>query len=512
LRRRPDEGRIAAEQLVRDARQRVDVTARIEMPVPGHLLGAHVRRRAHRNAGAREPLRSAGTRDGQRDPEISQHGLAVMQQDIFGFDVAVQDAVPVRVVEGTGERPDHVDRLVDGQGTLALEPAAQRSALHQGHDVVEVAADRSRIEERQDVRVLELSGDSDFAEEPVGADDRADFGAEYLDRDLPVVLEVGGEVHHRHAALADLAVELVAAGEAVLEIVEEVGHDVTKLDQPLRNLQTAVDLFFCIEEGRGDADLPVPYGHVHRRALKGLPDLGHRLRSEHGHDGGPVSGGREQFVALPGESVVEALAQGHGVRLDAADAYALEVGECRRELLHRTKSPAAVVELPGGLIELEVVVGKLLFDLEFTVPVDLQALEHLLPYIEGSDAETGQHPLVRPRADGIHTRRLYIQLDGPEALDDVRVQDGAMRVGQVGEGTQVMAKSVQVGHPRHRHDAGPAVDEGLEVLHTDGAVAISRDSELDPLRRFEGPIQDELGRVVEVVDHDVVARLELHSL
>src|SRR6185437_13675154 len=153
----------------------------------------------------------------------------------------------------------------------------------------------------------------------------------------------------------------------------------------------------------------------------------------------------------------------------------------RRELLHRTKSPAAVVELPGGLIELEVVVGKLLFDLEFTVPVDLQALEHLLPYIEGSDAETGQHPLVRPRADGIHTRRLYIQLDGPEALDDVRVQDGAMRVGQVGEGTQVMAKSVQVGHPRHRHDAGPAVDEGLEVLHTDGAVAISRDSELDSL-------------------------------
>ena len=56
--------------------------------------------------------------------------------------------------------------------------------------------------QRQDVRVLEIGGGLDLAQEPLGADHRGQLGAQDLDRDLAVVLEVLREVHRGHAALA----------------------------------------------------------------------------------------------------------------------------------------------------------------------------------------------------------------------------------------------------------------------------------------------------------------------
>ena len=66
--------------------------------------------------------------------------------------------------------------------------------------------------QRQDVRVLEVGGGLDLAQEPLGADDRGQLGPQHLDRDLAVVLEVLGEVDGGHAALAELALEAVAVG------------------------------------------------------------------------------------------------------------------------------------------------------------------------------------------------------------------------------------------------------------------------------------------------------------
>src|SRR4029077_16832544 len=77
----------------------------------------------------------------------------------------------------------------------------------------------------QDVGVLELRGDPDFPEEAVGADERRDFRAEHFEGDLAVVLQVRGEEHHRHSALADLAVEAVAVGETGPELVEDFVHN-----------------------------------------------------------------------------------------------------------------------------------------------------------------------------------------------------------------------------------------------------------------------------------------------
>ena len=51
-----------------------------------------------------------------------------------------------------------------------------------------------------------------------GADDGGELGAEHLEGDLPVVLEVVGEVDGRHAALAQLALDAVALVERPVQL------------------------------------------------------------------------------------------------------------------------------------------------------------------------------------------------------------------------------------------------------------------------------------------------------
>ena len=57
------------------------------------------------------------------------------------------------------------------------------------------------------MRVLQVGGELDLGQEPLGADDRGELGPQHLERHLAVVPEVVGEVDRRHAARADLALE-----------------------------------------------------------------------------------------------------------------------------------------------------------------------------------------------------------------------------------------------------------------------------------------------------------------
>ena len=73
-------------------------------------------------------------------------------------------------------------------------------ALDEGHDVEQEAVGLARVEQRQDVGMLEIGGDLDLGQEALGADDGGELGAEHLDRDVAVVAQVVGEVDRRHAA------------------------------------------------------------------------------------------------------------------------------------------------------------------------------------------------------------------------------------------------------------------------------------------------------------------------
>jgi hypothetical protein len=58
--------------------------------------------------------------------------------------------------------------------------------------------------------VLQIRGDSDLAQEPLGAEDRAELGIENFHGDVAVVLEIAREVDGRHPAAPDFALDAIA--------------------------------------------------------------------------------------------------------------------------------------------------------------------------------------------------------------------------------------------------------------------------------------------------------------
>ena len=67
--------------------------------------------------------------------------------------------------------------------------------------------------------MLEPGAEPDLAEEAIGTERLGQLGAEDLERDHPVMLQVAGEIHDRHAAAAELALNAVAVGQSSLEAI-----------------------------------------------------------------------------------------------------------------------------------------------------------------------------------------------------------------------------------------------------------------------------------------------------
>ena len=67
------------------------------------------------------------------------------------------------------------------------------------------------------LRVLQIGGDANLAQESLDAEHGAELGVEHLERDETVVLEITREVHRGHAAATELALDRVAARQCVAE-------------------------------------------------------------------------------------------------------------------------------------------------------------------------------------------------------------------------------------------------------------------------------------------------------
>ena len=118
---------------------------------------------------------------------------------------------------------------------LAVEPLAERSPLDERHHVEEEPVGVARVEQREDVRVLERRGGPDLEHEPVGAEHGGELGPQHLDRHLAVVLQVVGQIDRGHAALAELALEPVAVGEGGGEAGRDFAHRTTHAASFLSN-------------------------------------------------------------------------------------------------------------------------------------------------------------------------------------------------------------------------------------------------------------------------------------
>ena len=138
-----------------------------------------------------------------------------MQQNVFRLDVAMNHAVPMRVVESARYFGGDSHRVGDWKLLFPVETLPQRFALDIRHHVVRPAAqlavaDQSRVDQTQDVRMLQVRGDFDFVEESIRAQRRGDLGVENLDGDFAFVFLVVREEHGCHSATTQLTFDRVA--------------------------------------------------------------------------------------------------------------------------------------------------------------------------------------------------------------------------------------------------------------------------------------------------------------
>ena len=72
--------------------------------------------------------------------------------------------------------------------------------------------------------MVQLGGHPDLAQETFAPQHLRQMGSEHLERDIAIVLEVAREIDHRHAAVADLALDRVPASEGGRELVLQSGQ------------------------------------------------------------------------------------------------------------------------------------------------------------------------------------------------------------------------------------------------------------------------------------------------
>ena len=119
----------------------------------------------------------------------------------------------MRVPERLGDLLRQIDRFIDRELLLAIQLVAQRRPFDEGHRVEQPPVRLARIEDADDVRVLQGATDLDLAQETFGAKRRGELRIEHLERDELVVDQVVRQIHDRHPALTELALEPVLLRE-----------------------------------------------------------------------------------------------------------------------------------------------------------------------------------------------------------------------------------------------------------------------------------------------------------
>ncbi len=139
--------------------------------------------------------------------------MAIGEEDVLRLHVAVHEILAMGVIERGAHVARDADRFRHRYPMVAQQPLAQRTVGHVRRDVIEQPAGLTRVDQRQDVGMGEARGDLDLPQEPLGAERCGQLGMQDLDGDSAAVLGILGEVHRRHTAPAELALDAVAAGE-----------------------------------------------------------------------------------------------------------------------------------------------------------------------------------------------------------------------------------------------------------------------------------------------------------
>ena len=223
---------VAAEQLVGDAGQRVDVGGgRGAPPVPD--LGGDIGRRAdHRVAGLGViyvAILWQFRAQQASDAEVGDQRLAeAIEQDVGRLQVAMDHAPPVRVVQRPSRVAQQLHRVEPRQRPLLLQ-ASRQGACGQVHGDIQPAVGLAHLEDRDDVRVPQGGARARLlVEAPYKRRVAQQVGAQDFERDLSFQRRVCGSVDCRKTAAADslqdrVFAELLSVGHNCLTIARS-GH------------------------------------------------------------------------------------------------------------------------------------------------------------------------------------------------------------------------------------------------------------------------------------------------
>ncbi len=161
---------------------------------------------------------------GSGDAEIRHERVTRIEQDVGWLDVPVDHVAAVRVAQRIGHLACDPERVADRELAFPGEAVPQGLALDVGHDVVDQPIGLVRIVQRQDVRVVETSGDLNLAQESGRSHIGGQLGAEHFHGYRALVLEVVGQEDSRHPALPQFPLDLVAGGKRVADAFEQLHH------------------------------------------------------------------------------------------------------------------------------------------------------------------------------------------------------------------------------------------------------------------------------------------------
>ncbi len=152
-------------------------------------------------------------------PEVGQHRVLALQQDVGGLDVAVHDPGAVRGVERLRDLDDDRRRQVRLEPSADLQQPREVGALDESHRHVEQPVLLAGVVDRHDVRVLDRRRGAELALEAtaellVGGE----LGRDHLQRHLAVERDVARAIDDPHpAATGDVLDHVVGERRPGLE-------------------------------------------------------------------------------------------------------------------------------------------------------------------------------------------------------------------------------------------------------------------------------------------------------
>jgi hypothetical protein len=190
---------LPGQQLVQDDADGVDVGAGVDaVPLAARLLGTHVRRRAGEARPGAEVLLAQG------QTEVGHDGAAVsVQQDVGRLDVAVDEAMPMGMVQAFRHPGDDLDGLRGGQPPL-LQPCLQVGALDElPHDVAEAVVGAAEVVHGKDGGVVEGGQHARLGQVRLGVGGGGDaLAPRHLDSDVAAQVVVVAAVDDAEGARA----------------------------------------------------------------------------------------------------------------------------------------------------------------------------------------------------------------------------------------------------------------------------------------------------------------------